>query len=61
MSMRAAQLDPQLEKVGAIPGVWPDKGLSSFLASGQANHTNPVAWGDTESVLRKTKKAPEHI
>lgn len=48
-------------KVGAIPGVWPDKGPSSFLASGQANHTNPVARSTTQSASRNTKKAPEHI
>lgn len=48
-------------KVGALPGVRPDKGPSSFLGSGQANHTNPVAWSATQSVSRTTKKAPEHI
>lgn len=48
-------------KVGAIPGVRLAKGPSSFLASGQANHTNSVAGSVTYSVSRKAKKAPEHI
>lgn len=34
-------------KVGTSPGVWPDKGPSSFLALGQANCTNPVVWNAT--------------
>lgn len=48
-------------KVGASPGVWLDKGPSSFLALGQANYKNPVVWNATQSVSRKVKKAPDHI